>query len=280
MDAGTALVTGATSGIGLHLAHELARNGHALVLVAPIEDELRNVAASIEREFPAGVRYVACDLEREDALERIARAIGDGPIDVLVNNAGRGQRGRYWEVPIETQVATLRLNVEAVLRLTAHFLPGMIERGHGRLLNIASITAYEPGPLMSVYHATKAFLLSWSEALATELDGTGVTCTAVCPGPTDTDFFEKAGMENSRAFQQSELMSPQEVAASAYAAMMAGTRVAITGALNSAMVTASALLPESLQARKNKTMYEDVPPGDRTRSRGDVEGVRPAQGPH
>lgn len=280
MDAGTALVTGATSGIGLHLALELARNGHPLVLVAPVEEELRNVAAAIEREFDAGVRIVACDLERDDALDRIGRAIGDAPIDLLVNNAGRGTRGRYWEVPLETQLATLALNVAAVMRLTHRYLPQMIRRGHGRVLNIASIMAYEPGPLMATYHATKAFVLSFSEALATELEDTGVTCTAVCPGATDTDFFAKAGMERSRAFQQGNLMAPQDVARFAYEAMMAGTRVAIPGVLNNAMAMSGQLLPESLQARKNRTLYEDVPAAQATRQRGEFEGIRPAQGPH
>ena len=113
------------------------------------------------------------------------------PIEILENNAGHGQRGKSWEIPVETDISMVELNILAYLRLTKLFLPKLVSRGHGRILYTASVAGFEPGPLQAVYHATKAFVLSWSEALATELDETGVTVTALCPGPTDTDFSRK-----------------------------------------------------------------------------------------
>src|SRR5205814_1214047 len=183
----TALITGASSGIGLHLAREFAKHQHPLVLVAPVESELRHVASSLGSEFNIPVTIIAKDLEQENAAHEIFDQISrDGrTIDILVNNAGHGQKGKFWEIPIERDVSIVRLNVEAVLRLTKLFLPPMLARRAGRILNVASIAGFEPGPLLAVYHASKAFVLSWSEALAEELQDTGVTLTALCPGPTD-----------------------------------------------------------------------------------------------
>src|SRR5207237_1481032 len=131
-----------------------------------------------------------------------------------------GQRGKFWENPAERDIAMIRLNVEAVVRLTRLFLPPMLQRQHGRILNTASIAGFEPGPNLAVYHATKAFVLSLSESLATELQDTGVTLTALCPGATDTDFFEKADMVNTRIFQKGNVMAPRDVAEAAYKAAM------------------------------------------------------------
>ena len=159
----------------------------------------------------------------------------------------------------------------AVLRLTSRLLPGMLARGRAGLLNVASIAGYEPGPLLAVYHASKAFVLSWSEALATELANTRVSVTTLCPGPTDTDFFRKAEMENSRAFQQANLMAPQEVARIGYEAFVKKERVVVAGFINQAMVAMRHVMPESLQAAKNELFYEDVPATERRRERGDKE---------
>jgi short-subunit dehydrogenase len=255
------LITGATSGIGLHLAHQFAAGGHPLTLVAPVKAELEEVARLLREQHGGVCDFVACDLERDDALLRIAEHLGERELDVLVNNAGHGQLGRFWEIPLERHLAIVRLNIEAVLRLTAHFLPAMVRRNRGGLLNLASIAGFEPGPKLAVYHASKAFVLSWSEALA----------TALCPGPTDTDFFDKADMENTRAFQQANLMSPQDVAKIGYEGFLAGERVVVAGAVNKVMVATRRILPESLQAAKNEKFYEDVPPDQRTRKRGDKE---------
>src|SRR5438045_2069226 len=143
----------------------------------------------------------------------------------------------------------VRLNIEAVLRMTKSFLPPMLERRRGRVLNLASVAAFEPGPLLAVYHASKAFVLSFSEALSTETEDTGVTVTALCPGPTDTDFFPKADMLASRAFQKANLMAPQDVAEIGYKAVMDGERVVVAGAVNKMMVFSRHLMPESAQAK-------------------------------
>jgi short-subunit dehydrogenase len=268
----TALVTGASSGIGLHLARELARNGHDLVLVAPVAGEVQEVASVLAKQFGVQAEGIGADLTTEDGL----RTVTDAPrtaqgIEILVNNAGLGQRARFWEYPLERDLTMLRLNIEAVVRLTKTFLPAFLSRGSGRIMNVASVAGFEPGPNLAVYHATKAFVLSFSEALATEVDGTGVTVTTLCPGPTDTDFFEKADMENVKGVQKGSVMPPQDVAEKGYKAMMAGERVIVTGAVNKAMVFARHLLPESAQAKKNEKMYEDVAPDSRKHRRGDEE---------
>jgi len=269
----TALITGATSGIGLHLAREFASHGHALILVAPVQAEVAQLASELQAENNISAKGVACDLERpESAREIFDRFDGGGiEIDVLVNNAGFGHRGKFWEIPIEDDISVLRLNVETVLRLTKLFLPPMIQRGRGGILNVASIAAFEPGPLFAIYHATKAFVLSWSEALATELEETGVTVTALCPGPTDTDFFPKSGMEGSRMFQQMNLMAPQAVAEAGYQGLMKKDRVVVPGATNKLVAFSRRILPEATQAKITEQLYKDVAPEDRARQRGEKE---------
>jgi short-subunit dehydrogenase len=268
---GRTLVTGASSGIGLHLAHEFARQGHPLVLVAPVESELQKVADEFERDHGIEVRVMAKDLREKNGAQEIFDELQrDGvPIEILVNNAGHGQRGKFWEIPIETDISMVELNILACLRLTKLFLPPLIQRGSGRILNTASVAGFMPGPLQAVYHATKAFVLSWSEALTTELEGSGVTVTALCPGATDTDFFEKADAQDTKAFQSA--MAPQDVAKAGYEALMEGKRVVVAGAVNKAMVFSRHLLPESAQTRLNEKMYQRIPPKEQKVKRGDKE---------
>ena len=266
-----ALVTGSSSGIGLHIARELARNGHDLILVAPEEAEVRQVAAVLAKEFNVAAEAIAADLTTEEGLEAVMRAPSAQDIEILVNNAGLGMRGKFVEYPLGRDTTMLRLNIEAVVRLSKEFLPRFIARKSGRLMNTASVAAFEPAPNLAVYSATKAFVLSFSEALATEVEGTGVTVTALCPGATDTDFFEKAEMENVAGVHKGKVMAPQEVADKAYKGMMAGERVVVCGGFNKAMVFARHLMPESMQAKKNEKMYEDVEPEDRKHARGDEE---------
>src|SRR5687768_8574421 len=165
----------------------------------------------------------------------------------------------------------IRLNIEAVLRMTKLFIPLTIERGRGRILNTASIAGFEPGPLLAVYHASKAFVLSWSEALAIELEECGVTVTALCPGATDTDFFPKADMMATRAFQGENLMAPQDVGKGGYEGAMEGEMCVVPGGMNKTLVAARRVLTEAAQAKMNRKFYEEVPPEDRKRARGDVE---------
>jgi short-subunit dehydrogenase len=272
-----ALITGASSGIGYHLAREFAANGQHLALVAPDQAELDQIATRLGDEFGVDVLPIGCDLEHEASAERVAATVADAGLVVhtLVNNAGHGHHGLFWQVPLATHLSLLRLNVEAVLRLTSRILPEMVSRGRGRLLNVASVAGFEPGPTVAVYHATKAFVLSWSEALAVELEDTGVSVTTLCPGPTDTDFFPKAGMLETRAFQKAALMAPQDVAAAGYKALMAGDRLVIPGASNKAMVFARRFMTENAQAKMNEALYQEVDPEDRSRQRGDKERETP-----
>jgi len=269
----TALITGASSGIGLHLAREFAKHQHPLVLVAPVESELRRLASELRNEFGVEAQVIANDLEKDTAAQEIFDQVSQQAtsIDILVNNAGHWQGGKFWEIDIDRDLSILRLNVEAVLRLTKLFLGPMIRRGRGRILKTASIAGFEPGPGLAVYHASKAFLLSWSEALGEELEETGVTVTALCPGPTDTDFFEKADMVDTRAFQKANLMAPQPVAEAGYKSLMDGDRIVVPGAANKAMVFSRRFLSNAMQGKKNEAMYQDIDPEDRKRQPHELE---------
>ena len=267
----TALITGSSSGIGFHLAMEFARRRHALVLIAPVASELQKIASELKTVGALFVRTIAKDLEKPEAPQEIFDELSSDRIyiDILVNNAGFGHRGKFWEIPIEHEISVLRLNIEAVLRLTKLFLPLMLQRRQGRVLNVASVAGFEPGPLFAVYHASKAFVLSLSEALATELEGTGVTATALCPGPTDTDFFQKSGVVHARMFQKVNLMAPQDVAKAGYEGLMAGERIVVPGVANKIIVFSRRLLPEATLAKMTGKLYVDT--SDGTRERGDKE---------
>jgi len=275
MNMETALITGSSSGIGLHLAHEFARHGHPLVLVAPVLSELESVATDIQSKHNVPVEVVAKNLENDKAAEEIFAELSgrDARIDILVNNAGHGFRGKSWEMPIEQDISMVRLNIEAVLRLTKYFLPPMVQRRSGRILNVGSIAGFNPGPLLGVYHATKAFVNSWSEALATELkdNDCGVTVTTLCPGPTDTDFFPKADLLETRAFQKASVSAPQDVAEAGYEALMKGELFVVPGMMNKALVASRRILSEGAQASLNEAFYKKVPPEDQKRQRGDFE---------
>jgi len=255
----TALVTGASSGIGLALARRFAAGGFNLVLSAPEKSALQEAADSISKDHPVSITTIARDLTRENAADDLYREVHDLGIriDLLVNNAGIGQRGKFHESPLEKDIAIIRLNVEALVRLTKKFLPEMVQRGSGRVLNVGSIAGFQPGPLLAIYHATKAFVVSFSEAIATELADTGVTVTCLCPGPVDTNFDVEADMENSRAFQSSLVMEPDQVADAAYEATLSGQRIIIPGIANKALTFGRRFLPEEAQAKANQKLYED-----------------------
>lgn len=273
MNGETALITGASSGIGLHLAREFAKHGHPVILVAPVETELQQIADSLRNEYNVTARVIAKDLEQENAAEEIFDELQRAgvAVDILVNNAGKGANGKFWEIPLERDIEMIRLNIEAVVRLTKLFHPPMLARGRGRLLTTASVGGFEAGPLLAVYHATKAFVLSLTEALREELKETPITVTALCPGPTDTDFFPKADMLDTRAFQKAGVMAPQPVAEAGYEALMEGDPIVVPGGSNKVLVFARRFLSEQTQARLNKKLLEKVPPEDQKRERGDFE---------
>jgi short-subunit dehydrogenase len=252
-----ALVTGASGGIGYELARILARHGYDLVLVARSADKLAALAERLELDHGIQVRAIAKDLARPDAAAEIHQWLAaEGlTVDVLVNNAGMGLLGKFAEIGIEGDVEMLRLNVEAPTLLTRLLLPSMLERGSGRILNLASTAGFQPGPLMAVYYATKAYVLSFSEALANELAGTGVTVTALAPGPTETGFSSRAGSEQSRLFQGAT-MDARTVAEAGYAALMAGKPVVVPGFRNRILAFGVRLVPRRVVTQIARRMNE------------------------
>jgi short-subunit dehydrogenase len=252
-----ALVTGASGGIGYELARILARHGHDLVLVARSADKLAALAERLELDHGIQVRAIAKDLARPEAAAEIHEWLAaEGlAVDVLVNNAGMGLLGKFAEIGIEGDVEMLRLNVEAPTLLTRLLLPAMLERGSGRILNLSSTAGFQPGPLMAVYYATKAYVLSFSEALANEVAGTGVTVTALCPGPTQTGFSSRAGSEQSRLFK-GPTMDARTVAEIGYAALMAGKPVVIPGHRNRILAFGVRLTPRRVVTQIARRMQE------------------------
>lgn len=255
---GTALVTGASSGIGKALCHEFGAHGHDLVVVAEDEAPLRAVAEELAAQHDVAVHPIARDLTRLDAPREVYDEVKAAGliIEVLVNDAGVGQRGSFVEVPLEKDLRIIRLDIEALVVLSKLFLRDMVARNSGRVMNLGSVAGFEPGPLLAVYHATKAFVVSFSEALATELEDleSDVTVTCLCPGPTATHFFERAEAEQTRAADM--VMDPQKVAQYGYEALMDGERVAIPGASNKVMVFSRRVIPKSAQARVSRMLYE------------------------
>jgi uncharacterized protein len=231
---GAALITGASRGIGRELARLFARDGQEVVLVARSEEELQALARDLIATYGAKCHVIACDLLDPAAPAALkARLDQEGvTVGVLVNNAGFGDTGAFHTLDRQRQLGQVQLNIAALTDLTHLFLPKMIEQGQGRILNIASTAGFQPGPYMAVYYATKAYVISFSEAISHELRGTGVTVTAHCPGATDTHFAAAAGNDKTMLFQRGQVASAEDVAADAYAAMLAGRPVAIHGVLN------------------------------------------------
>lgn len=244
MNRPTALVTGASSGIGLDLSRELAKNGHDVVLVARTAAKLQDVAGELQKSGVTA-HVIASDLSRPNAAEDIASELKrrNIEIDVLVNNAGYGLTGPFAENDLQRELAMIQVNIVALTHLTKLLLRPMVARRRGRILNVASTAAFQPGPLMAVYYATKAYVLSFSEAIADELRNSGVTVTTLCPGPTQTGFAEVAKMTESRLFTMMRPMSSQEVARAGYRGMMSGKRLVIPGAKNKMLVQSLRVSP-------------------------------------
>ncbi len=229
----TALITGASFGIGMEFARILAREGYNLVLVARNGDRLRQLASKLEKAHGTRSLILATDLTEPGAaayvLDQTTRA--GIQVDVLVNNAGFGQYGLFAENDLEECLRQIQLNVTTLTHLTRLYLPAMLERKTGRILNVASTAAFQPGPLMAVYFATKAYVLHFSEALANELQGTGITVTCLCPGATATEFHKRANATGQRLLKFGA-MDARTVAEDGYRAMMAGRPVVISGFKN------------------------------------------------
>jgi uncharacterized protein len=230
----TALVTGASAGIGEAIARELASRGQNLTLTARREDRLTELATELHEHFGVRAGVVAADLGAEGERDRLAAKLEELglAVEVVVNNAGFGYAGDFAEAERGRQLEMVRLNCEAVVDLSARFLPEMVERGRGNVLNVASTGAFQPMPKSATYGATKAFVLSHSEAVHHELRGTGVTVTAVCPGPVRTEFVEAADLRGADSAPGFVWMSAEDLASDAVDAAEAGKRAVVPGRLN------------------------------------------------
>ena len=240
----TALITGASGGIGLELAVVCAQHGFDCVLVARSHDKLSELATRLEQDHHVKTLVVARDLCKPAAVDEVYEEVTAASltVDVLVNNAGFPVFGLFAETDLGSELEMLAVNVVALTALTKLFLTGMVQRGSGRILNLASTAAFEPGPLMAVYYASKAYVLSFSEALANELRGSGVTVTALCPGPTRTGFQKRGAMEDSRLVQGS-IADARSVAIAGYRGLMAGKPLVIPGFANKLVPWLPRLLP-------------------------------------
>ncbi|MGH7986214.1 MAG: SDR family NAD(P)-dependent oxidoreductase [Candidatus Binataceae bacterium] len=252
----TALITGASSGLGEQFAYSLGRRKYNLVLIARREERMRSIAARAKEMGAPETRVIACDLSRREAPEEIQRRL-DGEqvtIDYLVNNAGFGTSGHFERLPLERELEEIDLNVKALVALTRLFLPAMVRRHGGTILNVASTAAFQPVPYMTTYAATKAFVLSFSQGLAAELSGTGVTVTAVCPGPVRTEFQGVA--HNEKAFMPSfTYMEAPKVVEQAIAAAASRRGVYVNGALNFTMAQMTRFVPRSWVTAIARNIY-------------------------
>jgi uncharacterized protein len=253
-----AVVTGASSGIGVAVARELAARGYDLALVARREAALCAVGEGLRRAHGVDVTVCVADLRDPEAPDAILARLGgaDARVDVLVNNAGFGVSGPALETPIATVMDMLRVNIEAVVALTMRIGPGMVRRGSGRIMNVASTAAFFPGPYMAAYYASKAFVLSYSEGIAEELTRAGVTVTALCPGPTTTEFADVAGTGHTRLYRRGAIMRAEDVARIGVRGMLAGRRIVIPGLVNKVLVQSARVAPRrmlaTITARLNK----------------------------
>jgi short-subunit dehydrogenase len=255
----TALITGASGGIGLELAKVIASNGYDVVLVARRMEALEAAAGFIEGKYGVRAIVIPADLRNVDAPDEIRDTVATESIEIgiLVNNAGFGLGGEFLETDLKRELEMIQVNVAAVTQLTKLFAAGMVKRRWGRIMNIASTAAFQPGPLMAVYYATKAYVLSFSQAVAEELRNTGVMVTALCPGATATDFAETAQVGNSRLFTRLGVASPDAVARYGYKAMMRGERVAIPNLRDKIMVQSERFAPRSLVTKLARLAQEN-----------------------
>lgn len=240
---GTALITGASSGIGLELARTCAAHGHDVVLVARSQERLVVVAENLRETYNVKATAIELDLVQSTSVSDLMKKLKDQEIDILINNAGFGGAEELADADIERDKDMIRVNATVPTELMAALLPGMVERGRGRVLNIASMAALSPGPGMAVYHATKSYLLSLSQTVHQELDGTGVTVTVLCPGPTKTSWAEHAGIDAERF--NDNAASVEDVARAGYRAMIDGKAVAYTNTKDELTALGLRLVPPS-----------------------------------
>ncbi len=253
-----ALVTGGTSGIGYELVKLLANDGYNIVIAARTESDLQRVAGEIRERYHVNVLTVAKDLfDRENAFALYNELVSKNiQIDVLINDAGHGAYGKFLDTDIRKELNIIDLNICSLVILTKLFLKDMVARGDGKIMNLSSIASKAPGPWQSVYHGTKAFVQSFTEAIRNEIQDSGVTITALLPGATDTDFFRKADMMESKLVQEDKLSPAEDVAKDGYKALMKGDDMIVSGLKNKVQVAMANVTPDEQLAEKMKKQQE------------------------
>jgi len=254
----TALITGASGGLGLELAGLFARDGYNLILVARSADKLRALATELSSRHSILVETLSSDLSAIGAGQKLVKDLSARglSVDVLVNNAGFADFGKFHQAPLEKQLNMVDLNIRTLTELSGLLLPGMVARGRGKIMNISSTAAFQPGPLMAVYYASKAYVLFFSEAIANELEGSGVSVTAFCPGAFESGFQARAEMEDSKLIKGRKLPSSSEMAQIGYAALMKGQAVSIGGRGNYLQAQSVRFLPRALVTRLVRSISE------------------------
>jgi short-subunit dehydrogenase len=244
----TALITGASSGIGMEMAKIFAQNGITLVLVARRENILEKLKLELEEQYKIKVFNIIRDLSEVDSANDIYDIVKleNINIDFLINNAGFGNYGKFVETDWLREHHMINLNITTLTYLTKLFLKDIVQNNSGRIMNVASTAAFQPGPLMAVYYATKAYVMYLSEAIADELKGTNVSITTLCPGPTISEFKETAALGTSGLFNRRSLPESREVARFGYNAMMKGKRVVVHGFTNKLLAFFTKILPRKL----------------------------------
>ena len=257
----TILITGASGGLGLSFAHRFAKEGCDLILTARSADKLDEAKAALEAAHGIAVTVIPHDLSAPHAAETLMAAVQSHglTVDILVNNAGFGDFGAFADCDIDKQSAMVQLNVTALMELTHAVLPAMREKKQGKILNVASIAAFQQGPYMSVYYATKAFVVSFSQALARELKGSGITVTALCPGPIDTGFEKAADLGRSKLFRSLPVSTADTVADYGYQALMKGKTVAVHRFSNKLLVFGVRFAPRSLVGHMVCKIQGEIP---------------------
>ena len=252
----TALITGASAGIGVDLADCFARGGYNLIITARSGPALDDVAQRLRETHGVKVEVISGDLGAINAGRKLATEIARRglTVDVLVNNAGFGHTGAFASEPLDPQLGMVDLNVRALVELTHIYLKGMIARKRGGVLNVASTAAFQPGPLMAIYYASKAFVLSFTEALWEEARGTGVHVTCLCPGPTESQFHGRAGTDKTRLSKAAKPMTSMAVAKLGYNALQSNKRVIVAGAQNKLLVAATRMTPRAALLRLVRTL--------------------------
>ncbi|MBX7041474.1 MAG: SDR family oxidoreductase [Ignavibacteria bacterium] len=247
----TALVTGASGGIGLDIAELLASDGVDLILIARNSDKLREEQVRLSGKYNVSVNIIAADLSQVESAITVHKEVHSRglTVDYLINNAAFGVYGEFSKTDWSAEAGMLNLNIVTLTHLTKLFLKDMLERGGGKIMNVASTAAFQPGPMMALYYASKAYVLSFSEAIGNELKDKNVTVTALCPGPTKTGFQSAAGIEESRLVKGRKLPDSKEVAAYGVRAMMNGKAVAVPGLLNKFLVFCVRLFPRPVIIR-------------------------------